>query len=82
MVSNPLDLTLSDFFTAYSTPVAHGRNIVNVILVDFRALDTFGEIGVVMIAGLACLALIRVRLRRGPAKAAAVERPQYQERVK
>ncbi len=56
-----LDLRLSEFFAEYSYAIAHGRNIVNVILVDFRALDTLGEITVVLIAGLAILALIRVR---------------------
>ena len=45
---------------AFATPIAHGRNIVNVILVDFRGLDTLGEISVVMTAGIAILALIRV----------------------
>ena len=44
--------------------LAHGRNIVNVIIVDFRGLDTLGEIAVVMVAGLAILALIRVRAPR------------------
>lgn len=66
IVSRPIDLNFSEFFTEYSTAVAHGRNIVNVILVDFRALDTMGEIAVVMVAGLACLALIRLRSRRQP----------------
>jgi multicomponent Na+:H+ antiporter subunit A len=55
------DRSLSDFFEAYSRTIAHGRNIVNVILVDFRGFDTFGEIAVVMLAGLCVLALIRVR---------------------
>ena len=57
------DPYLTAFFNEYSYPVAHGRNIVNVILVDFRGIDTFGEIGVVMVAGLAILALIRVIAR-------------------
>jgi multicomponent Na+:H+ antiporter subunit A len=57
----PFDDTLSKFFEAHSLAVAHGRNIVNVIIVDFRGLDTLGEIAVVMIAGLAILALVRVR---------------------
>ena len=48
----------------YSKAIAHGRNIVNVIIVDFRGLDTLGEIAVVMIAGLAILALIRMTSRR------------------
>lgn len=56
-----LDLRLSEFFANYSASVAHGRNIVNVILVDFRALDTLGEITVVLIAGLSVLALIRLK---------------------
>ena len=38
---------------------AHGRNIVNVILVDFRSLDTLGEIIVVAASALSALALIR-----------------------
>ncbi len=33
---------------------------MNVIIVDFRGLDTLGEIAVVMVAGLAILALIRM----------------------
>ena len=57
----PFDETLTTFFKTYSYVVAHGRNVVNVIIVDFRGLDTLGEIAVVMVAGLAILALIRVR---------------------
>lgn len=59
----PFDDHLSAFFAANSYAVAHGRNIVNVIIVDFRALDTLGEIAVVMVVGLAVLALVRVRGR-------------------
>ena len=40
------------------------------IIVDFRGLDTLGEISVVMIAGLAILALIRLRAAPTPAYAA------------
>lgn len=52
---------LSEFFSAYSKVIAHGANIVNVIIVDFRGTDTLGEIAVVMIAGLAILALVRIK---------------------
>ncbi len=55
----PFDDRVSEFFAQYSLTIAHGRNIVNVIIVDFRGLDTLGEIGVVLIAGLAVLALLR-----------------------
>lgn len=68
-VQQPFDSRLSDFFSAYSRAVAHGRNIVNVIIVDFRGLDTLGEISVVMIAGLAILALIRMTSRTSGGKA-------------
>lgn len=65
VVRMPFDRTLSDFFTQHSLAIAHGRNIVNVILVDFRGFDTLGEIAVVMVTGLAVLALIRVRAKTG-----------------
>ena len=55
---------LSAFFEANSAAIAHGRNIVNVILVDFRGLDTLGEISVVMAAGIGILALLRRQHKR------------------
>ena len=55
------DNRLTDFFNAYSKVIAHGANVVNVIIVDFRGTDTLGEIAVVMITGLSILALIRLR---------------------
>jgi len=59
----PIDLQLTEFFEHHSYLIAHGRNIVNVILVDFRGLDTLGEITVVATAGLAGAALIARRRR-------------------
>jgi multicomponent Na+:H+ antiporter subunit A len=55
----PLDRRLTAFFEANSVAAAHGRNIVNVILVDFRSFDTLGEIGVVVLAAWAGVNLIR-----------------------
>lgn len=66
MLDGPFDPRLSDFFAANSAAVAHGHNIVNVILVDFRGLDTLGEISVIMIAGIAILALVRHEPKRMP----------------
>jgi len=57
----PFDTELSDFFAANSYVEAHGRNIVNVILVDFRGLDTFGEIVVLAVAAIGIYALIRMK---------------------
>ncbi|WP_112323481.1 putative monovalent cation/H+ antiporter subunit A [Oceanibium sediminis] len=59
VLAQPLDTRLTDYFEVTAWPEAFGRNIVNVILVDFRALDTFGEIAVVLIAALAAYALLR-----------------------
>jgi multisubunit Na+/H+ antiporter MnhB subunit len=46
-------------------PDAHGRNVVNVILVDFRGFDTMGEISVIVIAGIAAVAVLRAGRRQG-----------------
>jgi multicomponent Na+:H+ antiporter subunit A len=54
----PLDSSLSQYFLENSVPIAHGRNVVNVIIVDFRALDTLGEIAVVLLAAIATRPLI------------------------
>ncbi|MEM6849485.1 MAG: putative monovalent cation/H+ antiporter subunit A [Pseudomonadota bacterium] len=61
VVQQTFDPRLSEFFLRYAYDIANGQNVVNVILVDFRALDTLGEIAVVMGAGIAILALIRLR---------------------
>lgn len=52
---------VSDYYLEHSHAEAHGRNVVNVILVDFRALDTLGEITVLTIAALGAAALLKLR---------------------
>jgi len=82
VIEGPFDLRLSTFFNAHSVPIAHGHNVVNVILVDFRGLDTLGEISVVMTAGIAILALIRGARRNKPVEPAPVEAaPQRKRRA-
>jgi multicomponent Na+:H+ antiporter subunit A len=66
VLAQPFDARLSDFFRAESLPQAHGRNLVNVIIVDFRALDTLGEITVLGLAAIAAAAVI-AGLRRATA---------------
>lgn len=51
---------LAAYFIGNSEPRGHGRNVVNVILVDFRALDTLGEITVVTVAALGAYSLLRM----------------------
>lgn len=55
-----LEAPISDFFKEASLSEAYGRNIVNVILVDFRALDTLGEITVISVAALGIFAMIKL----------------------
>jgi multicomponent K+:H+ antiporter subunit A len=50
--------TISDYHIAQSKPGGGGTNVVNVILVDFRGYDTFGEIIVLAIAALTIFALL------------------------
>jgi multicomponent K+:H+ antiporter subunit A len=50
--------SISWYFLEKTIPVGGGANAVNVILVDFRGYDTFGEITVLGIAGIGVLALL------------------------
>lgn len=53
VTSTTFDAYLSEYFITNSLPLAYGRNVVNVILVDFRAFDTFGEALVILATALA-----------------------------
>ncbi|MCP5468671.1 MAG: DUF4040 domain-containing protein, partial [Deltaproteobacteria bacterium] len=50
---------ISEYFAKNSYLEAFGKNVVNVILVDFRAFDTLGEITVVAMAGMGIFALLK-----------------------
>lgn len=56
----PLASSIQGYFTENSNALAGGLNSVNVILVDFRGFDTFGEITVLCMAGLGVFALRRI----------------------
>ena len=51
---------LREYFAEFGPTLGHGRNIVNVILVDFRAFDTMGEITVLATAAIGVRALLRL----------------------
>ena len=57
--------SIADFFLLRSLSEGGGTNVVNVLLVDFRAFDTFGEITVLSIVALTVYALLR-RFRPSP----------------
>lgn len=50
--------SISGYFLHNAVPKGHGTNVVNVILVDFRAFDTMGEITVLALAALGGYALL------------------------
>jgi len=58
VIKSPFDYSSSEYFIKNSLVHAHGKNIVNVILVDFRAIDTLGEILVVALAALGIYGLL------------------------
>ena len=53
------DSQLASYFMHNSLSQAFGRNVVNVILVDFRGFDTLGEITVLAIAAIGVFALLK-----------------------
>ncbi|WP_296493877.1 monovalent cation/H+ antiporter subunit A [Rhodoferax sp.] len=63
--------TIADFFLENSRPGGGGSNVVNVILVDFRGFDTFGEITVLAIAALGIFALLGNLRLSGPSQDAS-----------
>lgn len=59
-----LSSELKNYFAGASVPDGKGRNVVNVILVDFRAIDTLGEITVLAVAALGIFALLKLKPER------------------
>lgn len=59
----PVDTEISDFYGNFAYTLAKGKNVVNVILVDFRGFDTMFEIVVLSIAALGVYSLIQLRLK-------------------
>jgi multicomponent Na+:H+ antiporter subunit A len=59
----PTDIEISEFYGKNAYLLAKGKNVVNVILVDFRGFDTMFEIIVLSIAALGVYSLIKLRLK-------------------
>lgn len=70
-----LETPISEFFAANSYTEAHGRNIVNVILVDFRALDTLGELTVLTLAAAGVYSLFRFQIKTLKKKKSGQQKP-------
>ena len=76
VLAQPFDNPMGDFYAQKAYVEGQGRNIVNTILVDFRALDTLGETTVLLIAGFGIYALLRL----GTAPDPNAEHPPPEER--
>ena len=74
VMTRPAPQSIAQFFLDNAYALAGGRNAVNVILVDFRGFDTFGEIAVLGIVALTTFALLR---RFRPA-ADSIDKPEQQ----
>lgn len=77
LLSSEQPETISKYFLENTYILAHGRNVVNVILVDFRALDTMGEITVLAIAAIGVITLLKLRM--GKEKKDAISLKENQE---
>jgi multicomponent K+:H+ antiporter subunit A len=75
MLTRPAPQSISPFFLTRALPEGGGANVVNVMLVDFRAFDTLGEISVLGAVALGVYAL----LRRFRPPEESIARPQQQE---
>ncbi len=78
VMTRPLPETISRFFVERAYPDAGGRNVVNVILVDFRAFDTLGEITVLAIVALTVFSLLR-RFRPAQESMLSPEQQRFQD---
>lgn len=55
---------ISSFYVENAYIEAKGRNIINTILIDFRALDTLGEMVVITMAAAGVFSLFRFQIKR------------------
>lgn len=63
VLSEPKNSEISDFYAQNSYELAKGKNVVNVILVDFRGTDTLIEITVLIVAAIGVFGLLKLRLK-------------------
>ena len=63
VIQEPVNSETSKFYADNSYILAKGKNVVNVILVDFRGIDTLVEICVLIVAALGVFSLLKLRLK-------------------
>src|SRR6056297_264102 len=65
IIQEPINTEISQYYADNAYVLAKGKNIVNVNLVDFRGIDTFGEITVITIAEIGVYGLLHLTIRPG-----------------
>ena len=78
ILTRPLPDTISRYFVENAYSEGGGRNVVNVLLVDFRGFDTFGEIVVLAVVAITVFSLLR-RFRPAPESVDAPEQQRLQD---
>lgn len=63
ILQEPTVNSVSDFYAKYAYTLGKGKNVVNVILVDFRGFDTMFEIVVLSVAAIGVYSLLKLRLK-------------------
>ena len=66
VLNQPTDSGVNAFYAENAYLLAKGKNVVNVILVDFRGVDTLIEIVVLAVAGLGVFSLIKLKVTDAP----------------
>jgi len=79
VMTMPVPDAIANYFLENAYSEGGGRNVVNVILVDFRGFDTLGEITVLGVVALTVYALLR-RFRPGADSMDMPEQQQIQNR--
>jgi len=76
---------LADYFLTNGPEITHGTNVTNTILVEFRAIDTYGEMAVLGVAGIAIAAVllsVARKYRRTGSAAFPLVRNEVEERLR
>jgi multicomponent Na+:H+ antiporter subunit A len=62
VLNEPVDQHISAYYAENAYQVAKGKNVVNVILVDFRGMDTLVEIMVITIAAIGVYSILKLKI--------------------
>jgi multicomponent Na+:H+ antiporter subunit A len=63
VLNEPVNKETTAFYAENAYLLAKGKNVVNVILVDFRGLDTLVEITVLTIAAIGVYSMLKLRIK-------------------